>query len=188
MVVLGRLKRIDSQFFGVRIDLRIFRNDWQWKQEAGIQSWPNKFVLGCVIPPAGAVARSRNLGQTFLANSVHIWGIARTSFNHRLAEHHHGPLIVAAQPRAGLDSLGGRGGLGFLLRQGLQLGGLSGPNFVLDDVAVAVAVLLLQPEVLALKHGRRILRHCWDIFIVSTVPFAGVASPPVQCSNTGLKI
>ena len=29
-----------------------------------------RFVLGCVIPPAGAVARSRNLGQTFLANSV----------------------------------------------------------------------------------------------------------------------
>ena len=34
-----------------------------------IQSWPKKFVLGCVIPPAGAVARSRNLGQTFSANS-----------------------------------------------------------------------------------------------------------------------
>ena len=30
-----------------------------------------KCVLGCVIPPAGAVARSGNLGQTFLANSVH---------------------------------------------------------------------------------------------------------------------
>ena len=29
-----------------------------------------KLVLGCVIPPAGAVAQSRNLGQTFLANSV----------------------------------------------------------------------------------------------------------------------
>ena len=49
-----------------------------------LQSWPKKFVLGCVIPPAGAVARSRNLGQTFLANSVHLavdfwtpWG-ART--------------------------------------------------------------------------------------------------------------
>ena len=27
-----------------------------------------KRALGCVIPPAGAVARSRNLGQTFLAN------------------------------------------------------------------------------------------------------------------------
>ena len=36
-----------------------------------VQSWPKKCVLGCVIPPAGAVARSRNLGQTFLANSVH---------------------------------------------------------------------------------------------------------------------
>ena len=35
-----------------------------------VQSWPKKFVLGCVILPAGAVARSRNLGQTFLSNSV----------------------------------------------------------------------------------------------------------------------
>ena len=26
--------------------------------------------VGCVIPPAGAVARSRNLGHTILANSV----------------------------------------------------------------------------------------------------------------------
>ena len=33
-----------------------------------IQSWPK--VLGCVILPAGAVARSRNIGQTFLVNSV----------------------------------------------------------------------------------------------------------------------
>ena len=37
----------------------------------GLQSWPKKFVLGCVILPTSAVARSRNLGQTFLANSVH---------------------------------------------------------------------------------------------------------------------
>ena len=33
------------------------------------QSWPKKCVLGCVIPPAGAVARSRNIGKTFLSNS-----------------------------------------------------------------------------------------------------------------------
>ena len=26
-----------------------------------VQSWPKKFVLGCVIPPAGTVVRSRNL-------------------------------------------------------------------------------------------------------------------------------
>ena len=37
-----------------------------------VQSWSKKFVLGCVILPAGAVARSRNLGQTFLANSVEL--------------------------------------------------------------------------------------------------------------------
>ena len=30
-----------------------------------LQSWPKKFVLGCVIPPAGTVARSCNLGLTF---------------------------------------------------------------------------------------------------------------------------
>ena len=36
-----------------------------------IQIWPKKFVLGCAIPPAGAVARSRNLGHNlFFANSV----------------------------------------------------------------------------------------------------------------------
>ena len=29
-----------------------------------------KCVLGCVIPPAGAVSRSRNLRQTFLPKSV----------------------------------------------------------------------------------------------------------------------
>ena len=29
-----------------------------------------KFVLGCVIPPPGAEARSRNLGHTFMSNSV----------------------------------------------------------------------------------------------------------------------
>ena len=32
-----------------------------------------KYVLGCVIPPAGAVAISRNLGQTVLANSVGVF-------------------------------------------------------------------------------------------------------------------
>ena len=30
----------------------------------------HRAVLGCVIPHAGAVARSRNLGHTFFANSV----------------------------------------------------------------------------------------------------------------------
>ena len=35
-----------------------------------LQSWPKKVVLGCVIPPVGAVARSRNLGQTILPNSI----------------------------------------------------------------------------------------------------------------------
>ena len=35
-----------------------------------LQRWPKKFVLGCVNPPAGTVARSRNLEQTFLSNSV----------------------------------------------------------------------------------------------------------------------
>ena len=39
--------------------------------DGNIQSRPKKFVLGCVIPTAGSLARSRNLGQTFLANSVH---------------------------------------------------------------------------------------------------------------------
>ena len=35
-----------------------------------VQRWPKKCVLGCVIPPPGAGARSINLGQTFLANFV----------------------------------------------------------------------------------------------------------------------
>ena len=39
-----------------------------------VQSWPKKFVLGCVILPAGAVARSRNLGQTFFVQ-LRMYGI-----------------------------------------------------------------------------------------------------------------
>ena len=37
---------------------------------SSLQSCPKKFVLGYVILPAGAVARSHNLRQTFFANSV----------------------------------------------------------------------------------------------------------------------
>ena len=37
---------------------------------AHLQSWPKKIVLGCVISPLCQQAESRNLGQTFLANSV----------------------------------------------------------------------------------------------------------------------
>ena len=42
------------------------------------------------------------------------------------------------------------------------------------------------PDILALKHVSRILRYYWDVLKVSTVfvRFVGVASPPVQCSNT----
>ena len=39
-----------------------------------VQSLPKKCVVVCVILPAGAVARSHNLGPTFLANSVRIRG------------------------------------------------------------------------------------------------------------------
>ena len=35
-----------------------------------LQSWPKKFVLGCVTSPLLRQAESRNLGHTFLANSV----------------------------------------------------------------------------------------------------------------------
>ena len=35
-----------------------------------VQRWPKKFVLGCVISPLCQQAQSRNLGHTFLANSV----------------------------------------------------------------------------------------------------------------------
>ena len=41
-----------------------------------IQSWPKKFVLGCVISPLLRQAESRNLGHTFLANSVGCWELA----------------------------------------------------------------------------------------------------------------
>ena len=37
-----------------------------------VQSWPKKCVLGCVISPLRQQAESRNLGHTFLANSVHL--------------------------------------------------------------------------------------------------------------------
>ena len=36
----------------------------------GVQRWPTKFVLGCVISPLAAGAISRNLGQAFLPISV----------------------------------------------------------------------------------------------------------------------
>ena len=36
----------------------------------GLQCWPKKFVLGCVISLLRQQAESRNLGQTFLVNSV----------------------------------------------------------------------------------------------------------------------
>ena len=43
--------------------------------DAVASSWctemPKKFVLGCVTPPLAAGVISRNLGHTFLANSVH---------------------------------------------------------------------------------------------------------------------
>ena len=42
---------------------------------AQVQTWPKKFVVGCVVPPAGALARSRNQAQPFLATSVHIFAI-----------------------------------------------------------------------------------------------------------------
>ena len=36
-----------------------------------LQSWPKKLALGCVISPLRHQAESNNLGQFFLANSVH---------------------------------------------------------------------------------------------------------------------
>ena len=35
-----------------------------------LQRWPKKFVLGCMNSSPQSEAGSRNLGQTFLANSV----------------------------------------------------------------------------------------------------------------------
>ena len=50
-------------------------DNWRHKQtfhqcSHAIQSWPKKFVLGCVISPLRQQAESRNLWRTFLANSV----------------------------------------------------------------------------------------------------------------------
>ena len=43
---------------------------------AYVQSWPKKFVLSCVISPLRQQAESRNLGHTFLANSVDaLWNL-----------------------------------------------------------------------------------------------------------------
>ena len=39
-------------------------------------------------------------------------------------------------------------------------------------------------DILALKHVSRILVHCYNL----SAWFVGVASPPVQCSNTGLEM
>ena len=47
-------------------------------------------------------------------------------------------------------------------------------------------------DILALNHVSRVIRYCWDVLKVSTVSlsiqFAGVASPPVLCSNFVLKM
>ena len=61
--------------------IRVGSNDWAGCDalsptpclKSTYPSRPKKFVLGCVIPPHGAGARSRNLGigQTFLAISVY---------------------------------------------------------------------------------------------------------------------
>ena len=50
-----------------------------------------------MIPPAGAVARSRNLGQTFLANCVHIVFIPEIVTRMKTSvgwSHSHGELIL----------------------------------------------------------------------------------------------
>ena len=44
-----------------------------------VQSWPQKCVLGCVISRLRQQAESRNLGQPFLANSVHVLGFKFTA-------------------------------------------------------------------------------------------------------------
>ena len=48
----------------------------------------------------------------------------------------------------------------------------------------------LPPDVLALKQVISILRHYWDVLKISivSVQFVVIASPPIQCSNTGLKM
>ena len=49
-----------------------------------------------------------------------------------------------------------------------------------------VLLIGFRPEVLALKHESRILRHCCILSL--SVRFVGVNSPPVKCSTAGWKV
>ena len=68
----GKRARIRTGLRCVVVDVCI-KNLSSWNTEAASGSSNRvgkKNVLGCVILPAGAVARSRNLGKSFLAFSV----------------------------------------------------------------------------------------------------------------------
>ena len=59
-------QRILWQFCLKMIDSKIA----QYSAKRKLQSWPKKFVLGCVISPLHQQGESRSLGQPFFANSV----------------------------------------------------------------------------------------------------------------------
>ena len=63
------------------------------------------------------------------------------------------------------------------------VGGLLGPAAAVPKPA---SDLELQADILALKHVSRIFGQ--KLLMCQTVRFVGMASPPVQCSNTGLKM
>ena len=71
-LIAANAVEIDSPVWGrmPRHPLTLRNTEFKQSMYKLIQSWPKKFVLGCVISPLRQQAESRNLGQTFLANSV----------------------------------------------------------------------------------------------------------------------
>ena len=87
----------------VLLCLEALQNDDEvsWFSLTDIQGWPKKCVLGCVLPRAGTVARSSNLRQTFLANSVSVhWPHEHLVWDEVDAAAWHVPGDGHAQPAA----------------------------------------------------------------------------------------
>ena len=70
-----------GQNFGKTTGWGWWSDTWNWvdidlsHSIVCLQSWQNKFVLGCVNSPPQPEAGSHHLGQTFLAISVHMYWV-----------------------------------------------------------------------------------------------------------------
>ena len=75
----------------------IFHNDSE-SINFKLQSWPKKFVLGCVISPLRQQEESRNLGHTFLTYSVIIRDYDLQTPHFVQGHHYFGVNVLCMQP------------------------------------------------------------------------------------------